>query len=351
MTKKRSITAGLLVMVLLLLFSASMAAAAISVDVNGNPLTFNVPPVKVGDRVMVPLRGIFEALGATVNWDGATRTITANREATNVLLVIGKSPATVNGQAVALDTPAMIIKGATMVPLRFVSEALGAEVKWSGATQTVSILTDKKYAVTSPIVVPAGAVIPVSLDKAISSADSNKGDKISATINCTNEGDAEFPKGTHLTGTVAAVQRKTATQPGVLDLLFDTALLPDGRTVPLKGTLVALDENSVVKTDGRLIAKDTSTTDRLKFVAIGAGAGLLLSKLTDKNAVTGGLLGAAAGYLYGELNKDKLAAGKDVTVAAGTQFGVKLVSTLTYNASQAYASARDKYLLAAAAKK
>ena len=131
--------AGVLLGVLLLTITSGMAA--IQVEVDGRPLSFRVPPTRVSGRTMVPLRGIFESLRAQVNWNANTSTITAIKGATDVRLSIGDPRATVNGQTVLLDAPAMILNGSTMVPLRFVGEALGADVKWFEATQTVSITT------------------------------------------------------------------------------------------------------------------------------------------------------------------------------------------------------------------
>lgn len=128
---------GMITGLLLLIITSSMAA--IRVEVNGNLLSFNVPPKQVNDRIMVPLRGIFESFGALVNWDPTTRMISATSGDTDVHLSIGDRNATVNGKTVQLDTPAMIINGTTMVPLRFISEALGANVNWSESKQTVSI--------------------------------------------------------------------------------------------------------------------------------------------------------------------------------------------------------------------
>ncbi|MGQ9532609.1 MAG: copper amine oxidase N-terminal domain-containing protein [Desulfotomaculales bacterium] len=118
---------------------ATPSPGGITVLLNGQPLSFDQPPVIVNDRTLVPLRAIFEALGAEVNWDGATQTVTATRGDTVIILVIGSPVAFKNGQPVTLDQPALLMGGRTMVPVRFVSEAMGAEVNWNGATQTVSI--------------------------------------------------------------------------------------------------------------------------------------------------------------------------------------------------------------------
>lgn len=133
----------ILMVAVMLLVIISSSMAAITVNVNGNPLSFSVPPRHVNGRTMVPLRSIFEALGALVSWDPTTRMISVTRGDTDVHLSIGDREAYVNGQTVKLDTPAMIINGTTMIPLRFVSEALGANVQWTEATQNVSITIGK----------------------------------------------------------------------------------------------------------------------------------------------------------------------------------------------------------------
>jgi hypothetical protein len=328
--------------------------AAIQVELNGRPLYFNVPPTQVSGRTMVPLRGIFESLGAQVNWDANTSTITATKDATDVRLGIGDPRATVNGRTVLLDAPAMILDGSTMVPLRFISEALGADVKWFQATQTVSITAGQDAVVvpeaaTKParqdqtMVIPQGTVIPVRLDKALSSATDRQGGAVTVTVRSVYDGDAEFPRGTRIEGVVSAVQRAGDGQPGMLDLSFQEVLLPNGQRASAEGSLISLDEKMVMQTsDGRLVARDKKSNDRLKFIGIGAGVGLILGKW-QKHTLEGTLLGAAAGYLYSEYDRKKVQP-TDVTVAEGTEFGVRLDRQLTYHPSPAFAVARGNYL-------
>ncbi|PKM42081.1 MAG: copper amine oxidase [Firmicutes bacterium HGW-Firmicutes-8] len=107
--------------------------------VNGKQLKFDVPPVNQNGRVLVPLRSIFEELGADVRWDEQTQTITAQLGVTELILHVGKDEAEINGERITLDVPPQIKNGRTLVPLRFVSEALGAEVKWNNLIQLASI--------------------------------------------------------------------------------------------------------------------------------------------------------------------------------------------------------------------
>lgn len=111
----------------------------IQVRIEGRLQSYDQPPVVLNDRTMVPLRGIFEALGSEIEWDGATQTVTAIKGDTTISLKIGATTATKNGETIHLDTPAQIVGGRSMVPVRFVSEALGADVSWDGTTQTVFI--------------------------------------------------------------------------------------------------------------------------------------------------------------------------------------------------------------------
>ncbi|AEM78373.1 copper amine oxidase N-terminal domain-containing protein [Thermoanaerobacter wiegelii] len=85
--------------------SSVVAVQPVTITFNGEQLHFDVPPVLENGRVLVPLRTIFEALGATVNWDGTTRTVTATQDNNIVKLTIGKSMAYKNGVAVKLDVP------------------------------------------------------------------------------------------------------------------------------------------------------------------------------------------------------------------------------------------------------
>jgi hypothetical protein len=121
------------------LFVSPVSAASATVVLDGRQMEFDVPPTIEDGRTLVPLRAIFEGLGAAVEWDGETRTVTATRESDRIQLQIGSRSAYRNGLPVNLDVPAKIIDGRTMVPLRFVSESLGAEVNWNGVTRVITI--------------------------------------------------------------------------------------------------------------------------------------------------------------------------------------------------------------------
>ncbi len=121
------------------------SAHPIKVTLNGEELSFPQPPVMVDDRVLVPLREIFEALGAVVDWDDATQSVTSTKDSTTVTLAIGSNILHKNGNEIYLDVPAQLINDKTMVPVRAVSKALGSNVDWDEDTNTVIILTTKIY--------------------------------------------------------------------------------------------------------------------------------------------------------------------------------------------------------------
>jgi hypothetical protein len=126
-------------LLLITIANSTSAASSIKVYINGEQKFFPQAPVIENGRTLVPLRGIFEGLGAVVKWDNGTRSITATKEKTNIYLKIGSKDAKVNGKIVKIDVPAKIINGSTMVPIRFVSESLGAEVSWDAKSNVINI--------------------------------------------------------------------------------------------------------------------------------------------------------------------------------------------------------------------
>lgn len=108
----------------------SFYITGVRVMVNGRPLRFDQPPIIENDRTLVPLRTIFEALGANVEWEQSTQTVTATRDDITVTLTIGSDILYRNGEQVLLYVPAKLVGDRTLVPTRAVSEAFGAQVEW-----------------------------------------------------------------------------------------------------------------------------------------------------------------------------------------------------------------------------
>lgn len=120
--------------------SVGAAQAPVTVEVEGVPLAMDVPPVIADGRTLVAVRFVGEAVGGQVEWDPVRRMVTVSTLQDSVVLTIGQREALVNGESVAMEVPAQLIANRTMVPLRFIAEALGCTVEWDGTTRTANIL-------------------------------------------------------------------------------------------------------------------------------------------------------------------------------------------------------------------
>lgn len=112
----------------------------IKVFVNNDIVDFDVQPMLINDRTMVPMRAIFEALGASVSWNDATQTAKGVLDGIEVEITIGESCIVKNGEKISLDSPAVIVSDRTLVPVRAVAESFDCTVSWYDKTQTVEIL-------------------------------------------------------------------------------------------------------------------------------------------------------------------------------------------------------------------
>jgi len=150
MFKKSMLFCCLLFTVVLGTGYAVKAAQPITVVFDGQILTFDVPPAIINDRTMVPMRVIFEAHGTDVHWDDIADTVTATRGNLTVVARIGDPFINVNGNLTAMAVAPVIVEGRTLVPVRFISEALGSAVAWDGDTRTVFITASIGEAPTNP---------------------------------------------------------------------------------------------------------------------------------------------------------------------------------------------------------
>ena len=114
-------------------------APLIGIELNGNKITTDASPYIENDRTMVPIRVISESLGAEVEWDQETLTAAISKDGQTVNITIGSDTAEVNGESQALDAPAALLMSRTYVPVRFIAESLGWDVEWNGETYTVEI--------------------------------------------------------------------------------------------------------------------------------------------------------------------------------------------------------------------
>ena len=126
---------------LIVALPAVYGADDITVNLDGRKLEFDVQPQIINDRTMVPMRAIFEELGTLVNWDSTTRTVTADKDDTEIIMTIGYELMFVNYNKITLDAPPVIIGDRTLVPLRAIAESLDCKVDWEEETRTVTITT------------------------------------------------------------------------------------------------------------------------------------------------------------------------------------------------------------------
>lgn len=119
--------------------AVAYAAQPVQIVINGQKLVNILPPYKLNGIVMVPARAILESLGASVMWENTTRTATVIRGSIRIVLKQGSCTAYVNNKPYTLINAPDIRSGSLFIPVRFVSESLGAAVGWNNDTQTVSI--------------------------------------------------------------------------------------------------------------------------------------------------------------------------------------------------------------------
>jgi len=187
-------------------------------------------------------------------------------------------------------------------------------------------------------IIPQDTVVRVRLDDRITSRTAAVGDRFVATVS--GEDRSGFPEGTRMHGTVTEVQRASDNQPGVVDMRFRRAVLPDGSSVQVEGRLASLSEEDVRRTrDGRLATRKRSAKFEPKWVGYGAGAGAVLATIFGGSFLKGALLGGLGGAVYAYLNKDKDRNGdrnadreayREVELAPGTEFGVRLTQEVAF---------------------
>ncbi len=130
----------LTLMAALLLCGSALAHPLVTVYVDGTQVSFDQPPVIQNDRTLVPMRRIFEAMGAQVAWEESAQTVTAVHGSDVIVLHIGETALYRNGAVVyTMPVPAQILNDRTLIPLRAVAESMGASVAWDGTGYVVTI--------------------------------------------------------------------------------------------------------------------------------------------------------------------------------------------------------------------
>ncbi|MGD0153813.1 MAG: stalk domain-containing protein [Thermacetogeniaceae bacterium] len=126
-------------MVLLYLPLPAICNTAIQVKLDGQATNLDVKPIIVNGRILVPVRGIFSQMRAFIQWQPENQEVLIARNSIVVKLTVNSDTAFVNDHTVTLDSPAVIVNGRLMVPLRFISESFKADVKWDAQDNTVLI--------------------------------------------------------------------------------------------------------------------------------------------------------------------------------------------------------------------
>jgi len=121
----------ILTLIIIFLFVLSAQAGAVDVFVNDTEVLFDSKPKIVSDRTMVPMRAVFEAMGAQVSWDDETNTATGTKNGITVSTTLGSDIMYKNGEPVKMDCAPFIENDRTYVPIRFIAQCFGALVSWT----------------------------------------------------------------------------------------------------------------------------------------------------------------------------------------------------------------------------
>lgn len=122
-------------------FTAFGKDEGISLIYDGQEVVFDVQPQMYGDRVMVPVRAVFEMFGAKVKWDDETQTVTAKKKSKTITMTLNSNEITKNDETYTFDTAPIMVDDRILVPIRAVSEVLGLDVQWDDSSDTVVITT------------------------------------------------------------------------------------------------------------------------------------------------------------------------------------------------------------------
>lgn len=124
---------------------------SVAVTLNDEEIVFDQPPILQNDRTLVPMRAIFEAMACDVYWDGENQAVDVWRDGENVMtLWIGENEMWTPNGTIELDVPPQVINDHTLVPVRAISESMGAKVFWRGSENMVQICYYPPYSGTTP---------------------------------------------------------------------------------------------------------------------------------------------------------------------------------------------------------
>ena len=164
--------------------------AMIFVLLNGQVISFqNTLPVNDGGTVLVPVRGVFQAMGASVDYNPVTRDVVAEKGDTKIEMAVGRMHAWVNEELVELPQPVRLQDGHVLIPARFIAEAFGAKVLWDKAKSRVLISTSESDGEAVPSTPVASAPFEISFNS--DKANYAKGEKVMFTLIARNASDED----------------------------------------------------------------------------------------------------------------------------------------------------------------
>jgi hypothetical protein len=199
----------------------------------------------------------------------------------------------------------------------------------------------------SDIVLAQGTVIPVNLNTELTSNGSQQGDKFTATVDSTNSAYRQILNGATVDGIVRNVTPQDGKNPGTLAVAFTQLHLASGSTYTISGSPTSLDPKFVTtRADGVLQARNTNKDEHLTYAGYGAGAGLLVSVLTNgnikvKDSLLDSAIGGVLGYVAGSVLKGPTQV-HDVDLKPGAKMGVLLDSAVRYSNNPRLGSYRQQ---------
>ncbi len=260
------------------------AQIPITVELDNIPIAFDQEPVIMNDRTMVPVRAIFEAMGADVSWDPKNKTVTSSLDDVTVMMVINNPVMFVNAEMKAIDAPPVIVNDRTLVPVRALSESFGCKVEWNADKRLVSIYTGGYQGRLSETE-DFGCVKQLTNDVKTATA---------------AFGISYFPEYEVITntadGTNIEISHTTASGHVALNVRSD---LYDGDEEQLTDEYVkSVAEGVVSVLSGKLVGHDVVTLSGLEFMKITYTAPAIVHGITDMNPETTIYMGRKNGVMY-----------------------------------------------------
>ncbi|MCT4507823.1 MAG: copper amine oxidase N-terminal domain-containing protein [Tepidibacter sp.] len=131
---------------IMLLFTGAIYAKDINeISLNGEIITFHVEPIREKGTTLVPMRTIFEALGATVTWNSKDKSVSAVKNNINVWLQLNSRTTKINDEEFTLEIAPKVVNGSTLVPIRFVTETFGEDVEWDAKNKRIMYMDSQKH--------------------------------------------------------------------------------------------------------------------------------------------------------------------------------------------------------------